>query len=590
MKHASSFPRFLSITLLSALLLAGFTCQIHADGQLVWSDEFDGSSINTNHWTFDIGNGPSGLPGWGNNELEYYTSRPENAFVSNGVLHIVAKKESYNGQNYTSAKLKTTGLFSKRYGRFEFRARLPQGQGYWPALWMMPQDSLYGGWAASGEIDVMENKGSDPTTVLGTIHYGGQWPNNQYSHGPSFTFTGVDSVTNFHTYALEWSTNFVKWYVDGQLYETQTSWWSSGGASPAPFDQPFYIMMNLAVGGNFGGNPDTNTIFPGEMQIDYVRVYELVPTPASQPILKVRFGFDEPPGSITSPSDINSGGANVILQMANGGGANADYHGTDASGVGGTVSASRALDFSSNGASQPGNPGPIASTTSSNLGFGTITNFVSTIWFKQNAVMASGANVGPRLFILGGGSPSDTGITNSIGLKFQTANQLYFQLNGITVPATFPTNLPANTWVFVAAVYDGASVFLYEGTDTTPVSQVASAAAASPIDFGSNGSLYIGNRQNRQRSFNGWVDDFRFYTGSGDLNFVESVRLQEVNPTPVSIAIQSLSNNAIRLIWPNGTLQAATNIVGNWDTITGATSPYTLTPDGQQQFHRVKLN
>ncbi len=139
-------------------------CLVRADWQLYWSDEFDGNSVNANNWTFDIGNGSGG---WGNNELEYYTSRPENVYTANGLLHIVARQESYGGKNYTSAKLKTSGLFSKKYGRFEFRAKLPQGQGYWPALWMMPQSSAYGGWASSGEIDVMENKGRLPANVLG---------------------------------------------------------------------------------------------------------------------------------------------------------------------------------------------------------------------------------------------------------------------------------------------------------------------------------------------------------------------------------------------------------------------------------------
>ena len=147
----------------------------------------------------------------------------------------------------------------------------------------MPQDSVYGGWAASGEIDVMENKGSDPSTVLGTIQFGGSWPNNQQSHGPAYTFAGADSVTNFHVYALEWATNSIKWSVDGQLYETQTWWWSSGGPYPAPFDQPFYLIMNLAVGGNFGGNPDGTTVFPSEMLLDYMRVYDEAAAPPPPP-------------------------------------------------------------------------------------------------------------------------------------------------------------------------------------------------------------------------------------------------------------------------------------------------------------------
>jgi beta-glucanase (GH16 family) len=252
--------------------------------QLVWADEFSGPSIDTNHWAFDVGTGPP-YPGWGNSELEYYTSRSQNAYVNNGILHIVALRESYNGSSYTSAKLKTRNLFTKKYGRFEFRARLPGGQGYWPTFWLVPQDSVYGGWAASGEIDIMENRGSNPTNILGTIHFGGPYPNNTHSSGPSFNFPSGDSVTNFHVYALEWSTNSIRWYVDNQLYETQSSWWSSSNrknssirnAYPAPFDQPFYIVMNLAVGGNFGGDPDASTVFPGEIQVDYVRVYELAP-------------------------------------------------------------------------------------------------------------------------------------------------------------------------------------------------------------------------------------------------------------------------------------------------------------------------
>ena len=256
-----------------------------AGWKLVWSDEFDSNAIDPSHWAFDIGNG---VGGWGNRELEYYTSRAQNAYASNGVLHIVAANESYAGFKYTSAKLKSSRLFSKKYGRFEFRARLPQGRGFWPALWMMPQDSVYGGWPSSGEIDVVENRGSNATNVLGTIHFGGPYRNHAQSFGPSFAFTNGDAVTNFHVYALEWANNAIRWYVDDHLYETQTNWWSSSNPtnsslrnpSSAPFDQPFYIIMNLAVGGNFGGDPDGATVFPGEMQVDYVRVYDWIEAPA----------------------------------------------------------------------------------------------------------------------------------------------------------------------------------------------------------------------------------------------------------------------------------------------------------------------
>ena len=268
----------LSVLRLGCLALLSLPWGAPADWQLVWNDEFNGTAVDTNKWTYDIGTGPP-YPGWGNQELQYYTSRPQNVYVGGGTLHIIARKESYAGSAYTSARLKTLGRFSKLYGRFEFRARFPQGQGYWPALWMMPRDSVYGGWAASGEIDIFENRGSDPRTVIGTLHFGGEWPANTSSSGPSYQFPVNDSVTNFHHYALEWNVNSFRWYVDGKLYQTQSSWWSSGGPYPAPFNQPFYLIMNLAVGGRFGGDPDATTVFPGEVQVDYVRVYDYSAAP-----------------------------------------------------------------------------------------------------------------------------------------------------------------------------------------------------------------------------------------------------------------------------------------------------------------------
>lgn len=245
---------------------------------IVWSDEFNGTSINPQTWTYDIGNNS----GWGNNELEYYTSLSQNSYVSNGLLHIVALNQSYDGFSYTSARMKTYQLFSAQYGRFEFRAKLPTGAGYWPALWMMPENSVYGGWAASGEIDVMENIGTNPTNVFGTIHFGGAYPNQAQSYGPSYNFLPGDSVTNFHNYLLEWTTNAISWYIDGQLYETQTSWWSSSNPTntsiqnpyPAPFNEPFYIIMNVAVGGTLGKTPNPSA-FPSQMEVDYVRLYNL---------------------------------------------------------------------------------------------------------------------------------------------------------------------------------------------------------------------------------------------------------------------------------------------------------------------------
>lgn len=267
--------------------------------KLVWSDEFDGQVIDPEKWDFDLGNGfynyesNQWIAGWGNGELQYYTRDPENAFVKDGLLHIRAIKESRDGCGYTSARLKTrrrdgAALFSQAYGRFEFKARLPTGQGVWPALWMLPQDDKYGPWASSGEIDVLEARGQEPNKVSGAIHYGSRWPLNAHT-SQEHVLPRSGSITDFHVYALEWEPGEIRWFVDGQQYASRSFWWSSGSPEaggpkpmkeadlnrwPAPFDQPFYLIMNVAVGGRFPGNPDRKTAFPAEMIVDYVRVYE----------------------------------------------------------------------------------------------------------------------------------------------------------------------------------------------------------------------------------------------------------------------------------------------------------------------------
>lgn len=254
----------------------------------VWGDEFDGAEIDRKKWDFDVGNRlPSGQPGWGNDELQFYTARAENARVKDGMLHIRAAREPYEGAAFTSARLKTRGLFAKQFGRFEIRAKLPTGKGVWPAIWMLPQDSKYGGWAASGEIDIMEARGQEPGKVLGTLHYGSSWPANLHT-GKDYILPDGGTIADFHEYAIEWEPGEIRWFVDGELYQTQDFWWSSSARKsadgvppadesalnpwPAPFDQPFFLLLNVAVGGRFLGNPDPDTAFPVEMLIDYVRV------------------------------------------------------------------------------------------------------------------------------------------------------------------------------------------------------------------------------------------------------------------------------------------------------------------------------
>jgi beta-glucanase (GH16 family) len=269
---------------------------------LVWSDEFDGDRIDTAKWDFDLGNGffdyksNTWIAGWGNEELQYYTREPENVFVKNGQLTIRAVKESLHGCGYTSARMKTrkrdgTPLFTKLYGRFEFRAKVPWGKGLWPALWLLPQDDKYGGWAASGEIDVMEIVGEKPHQVLNSIHFGSVYPKRSLiTH--VHELPGGSTVADWHVYAVEWDPGEIRFYVDGVHTTTQSFWWSCSktvdGAGieatrkadindwPAPFDQPFYIVMNVAVGGNFPGVPNPATQFPAELVIDHVRVYDRV--------------------------------------------------------------------------------------------------------------------------------------------------------------------------------------------------------------------------------------------------------------------------------------------------------------------------
>lgn len=188
---------------------------------------------------------------------------------------ITAKKESNNNYAYTSARIHTRDRIAIRYGRIEARMKLPIGQGIWPAFWMLPQSDVYGTWAASGEIDIMEaiNLGtSEQDQVHGTIHYGGQSPNNVFTG--SGKDVGKNVVSTFHNYAFEWDENEMRWYLDDELFATQNNWYTSNADFPAPFNKPFYMILNLAVGGDWPGAPNDSTVFPVTYEIDYIRVYE----------------------------------------------------------------------------------------------------------------------------------------------------------------------------------------------------------------------------------------------------------------------------------------------------------------------------
>lgn len=240
---------------------------------MVWSEEFDGAQLDPATWLIQTGDGTAeGIPGWGNNELQTY--QEDNVSVSNGLLVIEAREESVDGFNYTSARITTQDRVAFRYGRIEASIRLPGGKGTWPAFWMLSQDSPYGEWAARGEIDIMEadNLGvGGKNDVFLTLHYGGEFPANRFS---SETHEVNGSATaEFHEYAIEWDPSEFRWYIDGELKRTEDSWFSSAAPYPAPFDQAFHILLNVAVGGNVPGPPDATTVFPVTMEVDYVRVY-----------------------------------------------------------------------------------------------------------------------------------------------------------------------------------------------------------------------------------------------------------------------------------------------------------------------------
>ncbi len=253
------------------LLAFFFIFSYTANGQcwnIVWQDEFDGNSLE-NHWSYQTGNS-----GWGNNELQAYTNRVENSTVSNGKLQIIAREESYNGASYTSARLRSINAGDWTYGKFEASIKVPIGQGIWPAFWMMPTDSYYGGWPTSGEMDIMELLGHQPQISYGTAHWGTS-PNNKDSSGSSVTKSSGNYSDEFHLFAIEWEPDQIRWYIDGVQFHTLNK---SEIVAPFfwPFDQDFHFILNIAVGGNWPGSPDATTVFPQIMEVDYVRVYQLL--------------------------------------------------------------------------------------------------------------------------------------------------------------------------------------------------------------------------------------------------------------------------------------------------------------------------
>jgi beta-glucanase (GH16 family) len=263
------FRSQLSTLILVWICLIARAADAPSGWQLVWQDEFDGQALDRSKWEFEVN-----AQGGGNNELQYYIT--DNVQVKDGLLSIEARKQRYTGpggtRNYTSSRIRTRFKGDWKYGRFDIRAKLPKGKGIWPAIWMLPTDNVYGGWPNSGEIDIMELVGHEPNKIHGTLHYGDPARGHLYK-GTNYPLAAGTFADDFHVFRLDWEPRVMRWYVDDHLYQTQTNWHTKTKDFPAPFDQRFHFILNLAVGGNWPGNPDENTVFPQSMVVDYVRVY-----------------------------------------------------------------------------------------------------------------------------------------------------------------------------------------------------------------------------------------------------------------------------------------------------------------------------
>jgi beta-glucanase (GH16 family) len=271
--------------LLLSSLWIGIPAGIKAQNclQLIWSDEFDGTALDTTRWSYDIGHGCPDLCGWGNSEEQYYTDAPENIKVENGLLVITAREDSVGGEDYSSAKIKSQWKGDFRYGRFEARMKFPTTQGMWPAFWMLPTESAYGIWPQSGEMDIVEMIGRNPGQAVGTVHTGFPYAYNSgyYDLPPGQIF-----ADNFHVFAMEWEPDTITWFVDGIQYHQLTP---SDIGPWAPFQEDFYLILNLAVGGNWPGDPDATTVLPQTLEVDYVRVYnrpDRLPIRGEQPMVE----------------------------------------------------------------------------------------------------------------------------------------------------------------------------------------------------------------------------------------------------------------------------------------------------------------
>ncbi|MHC5137030.1 MAG: glycoside hydrolase family 16 protein, partial [Planctomycetota bacterium] len=276
------------------LLSLVFTASLRADYKLVWSDEFDGASIDSGTWKKEVNPGVT----YNAHQKQFYTDKDDNSFIKDGTLVIRAQKEDYIINDYTSARLNTYGNFGLTYGKIEAKIKTASGEGLRCKLLMLPEELVYGAWARSGQIDIMETQGAHPDRVKGGIFHGGQGHYNAYS-GREHVADDVDFSEDFHIYTVEWQPYEIRWFLDGQLYAMQNQWSSFSAEYPAPFDIPFYLAASVAVDGN-----TDDSSFPAEMAIDWIRAYQIE-------------GENQPPQiKITSPakgSTVETGGLSITV-------------------------------------------------------------------------------------------------------------------------------------------------------------------------------------------------------------------------------------------------------------------------------------
>lgn len=239
--------------------------------ELIWNDEFDADTLNTNFWNITTGDGCPKLCGWGNQELQFYTGN--NLAIQNGLLTITADKELFENREYTSGRLNTSGKINVKYGRIDVRAHLPKGQGIWPAIWMLGDNITTKGWPGCGEIDIMELRGSKPNTVCGTVHFKNKQLRHEYTKSGCFMLESENFSDDFHVFSLIWDSEKLIWLVDDKEFNRIIFQDLNLEDGPNPFLNNFYLILNLAIGGLYDGNPDETTLFPQKMEIDYVRVF-----------------------------------------------------------------------------------------------------------------------------------------------------------------------------------------------------------------------------------------------------------------------------------------------------------------------------